>query len=101
MEKLGYIHKDEMTYEFHLGEVAKQLGDPTDYGLTKKIKEQFFQDLSQLPDANKFLDATLAADMQREFSSADDIQRSLVKGAFGRTLYFKQGIKQANDLRKL
>lgn len=94
LKKLGYVKIDEMTYEFHLSQVAKLLGDPTDYKITPEIESKFFNEMSRVENVNGFLDATLAADMQREFSCTDDTQRHLVKGAFGRTLYFKRGIKK-------
>lgn len=101
LNKLGYIHESQMTYVYHMGEVAKYLGDPTEYGYTKKQEQQFMKDLAAIDGVNAFLDATLAADMQREFSSQEDSFRQLVKGSFGRTIYFKKGVKEALDLIKV
>lgn len=94
LNKFGYVKGVKATYEYHITEAAKYLGDPTDFSLTKEVEEDFFKDLSQIPNVGNFLDATLAADMQREFSCTEENQRHLVKGAFGRTLYFKKGIKK-------
>lgn len=98
LNRLGYTHKSQMDLNFYLNGVSTVIGDPTDYTLTKEIEEQFFKDLSAVDNINSFLDATLAADMQREFSAQEDMQRHLIKGAFGRTSYFKMGVKKANNL---
>lgn len=96
MRLFGFVKLSDLTYDFHISEAGKLLGDPTDYGITTEVESKFFKDLSTVEDINLFLDATLAADMQREFSCTDDNQRHLVKGAFGRTLYFKKGVKKAS-----
>lgn len=93
--KLGYVRIEDITYEVHLNEVCKGIGDPTEYTITEELQNDFMQSMSQIPDIDRFLDATLAADMQREFSCENDDQRHITKGAFRRTLYFKKGIINA------
>lgn len=99
MNKLGYTKTNKLTYDYHLYEVAKMVGDPTEYVLSKELEEQFFRDLSSVDNINNFLDATMAKDMQREFSG-DVSQRDLVHGAFARTTYLKMGIRKALDLQR-
>jgi hypothetical protein len=97
MKLFGFVKLSDLTYDYHISEASKLLGDPTEYEITPQFESRFFKDLSSVDGINLFLDATLAADMQREFSCTDDNQRHLVKGAFGRTLYFKKGVKKASS----
>lgn len=98
LNKLGYSKTVELTPEDHMYQVARMIGDPTDYVLTKEIEEQFFRDLAQVDRINDFLDATMAKDMQRGFAG-DVSQRDLVHGAFARTTYLKLGVRKALGLQ--
>lgn len=92
LRKFGFIHESELTQEFLLLEIGKIIGDPMEYSIPKKFEEQFFKDLAAIDRIHEYLDATLAADMRREFSSPIE-QRDLIHGAFSRTAYIKGKIK--------
>lgn len=92
LNRFGFYHSSQVDLNFVLNKIVEHVGDPRDYGLNKKVEEQVFRDMSRVENINKFLNATLAADIQREFTCQDDTQRGLIKGAFGRTAYFKSGI---------
>lgn len=94
LRKFGYIHKSEIQPDYLM-----LLGVPSDYPKIADIEEQFFKDLSRVDGIDKFLDATMAFDMKREFNSQTDQERNLVKGGYGRTLYFKKGVMEARGLK--
>lgn len=94
LNHFGYIPKEKA-----LEEVALLAGNPRDYPELKKIEEDIFKDLAQVPDIDSFLDITMGYDMQREFSAPDE-QRPIVHGAYARTAYLKSGIKKARSLNK-
>ena len=94
LNKLGYVHISEVEPEY-----LSTLGEPSDYPLIKDMEDQFFKDLAGIDRVDDFLDATMLLDMQREFNTQTDQERHLVKGGYGRTLYFKRGITKARGLK--
>lgn len=95
-EKLGYIHKSELTEEFLSWELAKMIGNPNDYSIEKKQEEQFFQDLAKIDGVMEYLSATAAKDMQRYFAAPQG-QQDVVKGAFARTVYLKSRLTKSKN----
>lgn len=92
LSRYGYIHRDKLTEDFLCFELAKTIGDPTEYSIEPKQEEYFFRDFARIDGARDYLRATMAKDMQRDFGATPD-QRQLIRGAFARTSYFLSKIR--------
>lgn len=95
LRKLGYIHESELTNEYILYAAANIIGDPVEYEFTAKQEEELFGDLSKVNGFSEYLNATMAKDMQRYFSSPRE-QLDIIQGAFARTAYIKSRIVKQN-----
>lgn len=95
LNKLGYIKEETIDDNYCLFRVASMVGDPTEYEISEELETEFFRDLSKIEVAHKYFDATLAKDMQREFSAPLE-QRDLIHGAFARIAYLKSKLVKYN-----
>jgi hypothetical protein len=93
LKYFGYIHKSEVEPDY-----METLPDPKDIPELKDLEEQFFKDLANVDRIDMFLDATMFADMKREFNSSTDQERNLVKGHYALAGYLKKGIMKARGL---
>lgn len=94
LRRLGYIHESELTEDFLCGEIARMVGDPTEYTLEKKQEDLFFKDLSRVEGVQEYLRATMARDMQRDFAATNE-QRPIIRGAFARTAYLRSRLSKS------
>lgn len=103
LNKLGYfkeeqvrdLEKDPFTPE-ELGFLyAQTLGDVTEYTIEPKQEKELFEKLRKIEGLFDYLRATTAKDIQRYFMASSDSQREAVKGALGRTIYFKNKVSGA------
>jgi hypothetical protein len=101
MKKLGYIKESSLTEEYLAGHFAREIGDPTDYEITRLDEKSFFEDLSKIDKARDFLKATMAKDMQRYFAAPDEKSRNVIQGAFARTVYLAGKLKEVQAPNKI
>lgn len=94
--RFGFIHSEDITEQFLYYEVAKLIGDPTDYTIEPEQEETLFRDLSRVDGFSEYLRATMAKDMLRDFSSGEG-QHQLIHGAFARTAYLRSKMASSNE----
>ncbi len=92
----GFIHTSELTENFLCHEIAKIVGDPTEYSIDKGQEDKLFTSLSGVDGLAEYLKATMAKDIQRDFGSTQE-QRALIHGAFARTSYFMSRLVKSNE----
>lgn len=94
LEYFGYIHKSDLQPD-----IIESIPNPRDIPEVKDMEEQFFRDLAAVDKIDLFLDATLFANLKREFNSQTDQERNLIKGHYAMTAYLKKGISQVRGLQ--
>lgn len=91
-DKIRDLDKEPFTTE-ELGFMyAKTLGDVMEYTIEPKQERELFEKLKKVEGLFDYLRATTAKDIQRYFMASSDSQREAVKGALGRTIYFKNKV---------
>lgn len=68
--------------------LLKRYGIITDYEINKKEEEKLFEALKEVEGFMDYLKNTIAKDITRYFTAQKE-QHDVIKGAFARTLYFK------------
>lgn len=100
LAKFGYVKANEIRditkepfTENELGFMyAEAIGDVTQYSIEPKQERDLFERLKGVDGLFDYLRATSAKDIQRYFMASGDLQREAVKGAMGRTIYFKNKV---------
>jgi len=66
--------------------------------VTNEDTVAFFKALSKIPATNTYLRNTMGKDIQRYFIAEDDLSRARIKGAYGRTMYFRAMLKKVREM---
>lgn len=78
-------------------ELLSRYGDLTEYVIDNSAVIKIFKDLKKVDGYIQYLQSTIAKDILRYFTAVSDLQRENIKGAFARTLYFKNKIMTSED----
>ncbi len=86
--------KVKPTLEEALAIVSASFMTPGPRKVDAALEAKIFEDMAAIKDVSEFLEGTLAADMYRYFNAQPEDQ-ALAKGAFMRTSYFYDKIRQS------
>ncbi len=76
-------------------EIILELGNLEENSLTKEQEVLVFKALSMVDGIQEFFRDTMAKDLRRYFVAQDDKEREMIRGAFLRTEYMRNGIKRS------
>ncbi len=76
-------------------EMLQDLGNIEDNALSQEQEILVFKGLSQVEGLQEFLRDTMVKDLRRYFIAQNDKEREMIRGAFLRTEYFRNGIKKS------
>lgn len=97
--KVNKSLKDFSTEDIE-NEYLSRFGNVFDYEVTPKDEALLFDSLKTNRDFFEYLKAMQAKDVIRYFNSPDETNRSLVRGAFLRTLYFYKLMRNVKPKEK-
>ncbi len=84
--------KEEMNEIELAAALAEKLGDIQSVEITKDGAKEIYQHMGNIDGLLDHLRDTMVNDIKRYFAAQTDIERSIIRGAFSRTSYFRSQI---------